>query len=83
MPWTSFGKQLPPQPRPAWRNEVPIRASAPIPAAASPTSAPHASQIWLRALMKLILSAKKELLAYLMSSAVFRSVIKVGRPRGA
>ena len=70
----SFGKQLPPQPGPGFRNSWPIRLSEPMPTTTSATSAPTCSDSAAMALMKEIFVARKALAAYLMSSAVAGSV---------
>jgi len=66
---TSFGKQLPPYPRPALRNRGLIRLSMPMALAMVVTSASGIFwQMLAMVLMKLIFVARKALLAYLMSS---------------
>src|ERR1700757_4455622 len=70
----SLPKHEPPHPRPADRNSALMRRSSPIPMATLVTSAPTRSQMLASSLMKLILVARKALLAYLTASAVVRSV---------
>lgn len=79
---TSFGKQLPPYPIPAFKNLSPMRLSRPIPFAMSLMFPPERSQKPAISLMKLILVARKEFAAYLMISAVFMSVKKIGVSNG-
>ena len=55
-----------------------MRLSKPMPAATSFTSAPSASQMLAISLMKQILVARKALQAYLIISAVRRSVTTIG-----
>ena len=69
----SLGRQPPPNPSPAFRNSRPIRLSNPIASASRVTSPPAAWHIWAIALMKLILVARNELAATLISSAVAMS----------
>ena len=63
---------------PAERKRLPIRSSSPMPCATLPTSAPTSSQIVAISLIKLILVARKELAAYLIISALARSVVTKG-----
>ena len=73
-----MGKQEPPKPGPGWRNFGPMRWSRPMPCATSWTSAPISSQSRAISLMKEILTARKPLEAYLISSADATSVITNG-----
>ena len=77
----SLGKQEPPKPGPGRRNRGPIRGSRPMPVATSWTSAPISSQSRAISLMKEILTARKPLDAYLMSSAEATSVMTKGVSR--
>ena len=79
---TSLGRQDPPKPMPACREWGPMRLSKPIPAATCRTSAPSSSQICATSLMKEMRVARKALAAYLIISAVRRSVSTSGAPRG-
>src|SRR4030042_875401 len=68
---TSFLKQLPPNPTPAFRNLSPIRLSNPTPVATTLTSTLGVnSQMFAISLMREILAARNELLAYFTISAV-------------
>ena len=81
----SFPKHEPPQPMPACKKLLPMRASLPMPREIWPTSAPTLSASSAISLMKLILSERNALAAYLMSSADARSVVMRGtaaRPSG-
>ena len=80
---TSLGKQLPPKPMPALRNDRPMRGSWPMPSATVTTSAPTSSQTLAISLMKVILVARKALDAYLIISAVATSVRMTGASIGA
>ena len=80
---TSFGKQQPPKPMPAWRNFGPIRSSSPIPRATSTTSAPVSSQTFAISLMNEIFVARNALEASLTISADFTSVRTTGASSGA
>ena len=74
----SFGRQLPPKPGPALRNNGPILSSLPIAFAIVSTST--LGRFWHKfaiELMKLIFVARKALLVYLMSSAGVKSVCKI------
>src|SRR5262245_66635341 len=75
---TSFPKQEPPQPTPAFRNFGPMRLSNPNPRTTSLMSAPTRSQMLAISLAKLILVARKALAAYLIISAEARSVVTTG-----
>jgi len=59
-----------------------MRLSKPMPRATSITSAPRLSQMLAISLMKLILVARKALEAYLIISAVRRSVTTIGARSG-
>ncbi len=59
-----------------------MRLSAPMPTATSFTSAPSASQMLAISLMKEIFVARKALDAYLIISAVRRSVTMMGARSG-
>ena len=78
MALVSLGRQLPPKPKPAWRNLDPMRLSRPMDLATSRTSAPTASARRAISLMKEIFTARKLLDAYLMSSAVSMLVFTMG-----
>lgn len=76
---TSFGKQLPPYPRPAFRKWGLILLSRPMALAMAVTSV--LGIFWQRlamVFMKLILVARKALFVYLMSSAVDIPVLMMG-----
>src|ERR671911_1655607 len=75
---TSLGKHDPPHPIPELRNLEPMRPSSPMPADTSVTSAPTSSQRFEISFMKLILVARKALAAYLIISALTRSVVTNG-----
>ena len=74
----SFGKQEPPKPGPALRNDLPIRGSIPMQLATSSTFVPgidwHNNEIWL---MKLIFVARNELFAFFIISAVWGFVVMI------
>ena len=72
----SFGKHDPPYPGPGCKNLSPILLSKPIPRAISSTSAPTFSQRSAISLIKIILIANIELLAYLINSED-RLVVKI------
>src|ERR687893_578360 len=74
----SLGKHDPPHPIPALRNLEPMRLSSPMPADTSVTSAPTNSQRFEISFIKLILVARKALAAYLIISALARSVVTKG-----
>ncbi len=74
----SFPKHEPPQPIPACRNRVPMRASRPMPLLICVASAPTFSASCATSLMKLILRARKALAAYFTSSADARLVVMSG-----
>ncbi|MNL65316.1 hypothetical protein D3C87_1896320 [compost metagenome] len=78
MALTSLGKHEPPQPMPARKKAWPMRWSKPMPSATFSTSAPTRSQMLAISLMKEILVAKKQLAAYLIISALLRSVTMKG-----
>ena len=63
---------------PALKKRGPMRSSRPMPWATLATSAPTSSQIVAISLMKLILVARKALAAYLIISALARSVVTNG-----
>ena len=65
----SFGKQLPPKPIPARKNEGPMRRSRPMPSATVRTSAPVASQTFAISLMKEIRVTSAAFAASLIISA--------------
>ena len=67
-------KQEPPQPMPALKNREPMRESSPMPRATSVMFAPTRSASKPISLIKLILSARNALAAYLINSAEARSV---------
>jgi hypothetical protein len=75
---TSFGKHDPPHPMPAFKNLDPMRPSSPMPLATLPMSAPASSHKVEISFMKLILAARKALAAYLIISALARSVLTKG-----
>ena len=77
----SLGKQLPPYPGPACRNLDPMRPSDPMPLETALMSAPVRSQRAAISLMKVILVARKALAAYLIISALSRSVVMIGKSR--
>jgi len=75
----SFGKQLPPYPRPAFRNCGFILLSRPMALAIIVTSV--SGFLWhmfAMVFMKLIFVARKALLAYFMSSTVGMFVLMIG-----
>ncbi len=80
---TSLGKQLPPHPMPAFRNALPIRLSIPMPSVTWSMLAPESSHMRATAFVKEIFIARNELLACLMSSALFTSVTITGAFIGA
>ena len=63
---------------PGYRKRGPIRVSDPMPCRTWSTSAPTESQMVATALMKLIFIARKAFEAYLISSADFALVIRIG-----
>jgi hypothetical protein len=75
---TSLGKHEPPQPIPADKKREPIRSSRPMPCATLRTSALTSSQRLAISLIKLTLVARKALAAYLIISALARSVVTNG-----
>ena len=81
----SLGKHEPPKPGPARRKSQPMRPSRPTPLETCCTSAPVRSHRSAISLMKAILVARKQLAAYLMSSALSSEVNSTGvsaRERG-
>ena len=76
----SFGRQPPPNPKPALRNRLPIRASYPRASANIVTSAPVASHTSAIALMKDTLVARNAFADPLTNSDVARSVTRNGTP---
>ena len=70
----SLPKHDPPHPSPACRKRGPIRASRPMPSMTCLILAPTRSARWPISFAKLIFIERKELAAYLMSSAEARSV---------
>lgn len=72
--FTSFGRQLPPYPRPAERKLLPILGSIPSHFAISLIFAPASSEKFAISLIKLIFVARKQFAAYFMSSALGMSV---------
>ena len=71
---TSFGKQEPPYPQPAYRKRLPIRASVPIPLRTIFTSAPTISHKLAISFIKLIRVANIAFAAYLVISAEGTSI---------
>ena len=65
---------------PGNKKRLPILSSLPIPLRTISTSAPSNSQSWAISFMKVIFIAKKELAAYLVSSALFSSIKITGLP---
>ena len=78
----SLGKQDPPKPRPALRNDGPMRVSRPIPRATSVTSAPTSSETFAISLMNEIFVARKAFEASLIISAEATSVRTSSPPSG-
>ena len=69
---------------PEFKNSLPIRLSSPIPSATFEISDPTFSQMLAISLINEIFVARKELAAYLIISALVRSVVTTGifRPLG-
>ncbi|MNR09355.1 hypothetical protein D3C85_1255520 [compost metagenome] len=74
---TSFGKQEPPYPAPAYRKWYPILGSEPIPCRTISISAPSISARFAISFMKLILVANIQLAAYLVNSALRTSITMI------
>ncbi len=67
----SLGKQLPPKPRPGYKNCMPMRSSEPTASRTCSTSPPAASHSSAISFMKEIFVAKSAFDAYLTISALF------------
>src|SRR6266508_4072541 len=77
--WTSFGKQDPPKPNPAFMNFGLTRGSRPTPSTTSSTlMPPNASQMFASSFAKETFVARNAFVAYLTISAVRRFVAIVG-----
>jgi nucleotide sugar dehydrogenase len=77
---TSFGKQLPPYPIPGNRNDAPMRESDATTCLTASTFAPTCSQTFAISFMKDTRVASMPLAAYLLSSALAQSMIRIGDP---